>query len=817
MARTARLFAFVGVLWVAAFLRIHALYEYPVGVSADEAVNVIDVFHIATTGSFPMYEEDEGRAEPLYRILHTAGALLWGTDVWTMRLVAAWLGVVTIATACWLVLEVLADLSPRARFLGALVAGVALAVMLGHMTLTRSLFRPNLQLLCVAMSAGFALRTLRLARWQDAVAWGVWGGLTLYTYTSAWIYPLAFVGLGVTLLISYRASWRVWLPRVAVATLCALVVAAPVLYLVVTYPRGVFGRAEAITSASPELLDMLQNVYYQFFVRGDENPQYNVAFAPLLSAFWQPLFVLGMGAVLIRIRTRASLFLLAMLVVFNIPSLASNQAVHGLRIAHQYIAVVVVIGVGVGVLVHLALKTTRQTQIGAGLVLGVLAVQAWGAWGIYQHYWEHPEEGLTWYIHEEQLDSNEWFFRTDHRDLAGWIVAQDAPLLVPTHALAFQTVRAWLIPHFPIVQSIDTPPALPTGTRLLLPYALELGDLWRDTRDYALLDGNTITLLPPLDDDTHARLLAGISNAQRLERDGRIALMGVVQPVPEGLTLAFAPLHGGDAPLARFGDELTIEGWYGTDTLTGQANATFTPLWSTARPRLGHEYAAYLQLQTQDYERLANAEGLLLRWLYPTSIWEAGGRVPTTFTLALPDELPAGAYRLVMGVYYARRPYLPAESTVAQSLPNSATIGWVKVPPASTPTVPSDLSTLDVQIGDHIALLAIEQDNTPSGLTVRLYWQARTHRPALDATLFVHVLDAGGAIVAQQDTRPHGGAYPTFIWDAGEVVMTEHVLGVPPPNYSLRLGMYTLPYMGNLPVMKDGALLPSATLVLAGE
>ncbi len=68
-------------LLVAAVLRICQLNAFPAALSNDGAINVIDTFHIALTGNFLIYEEDEGRAEPLYRLVLAAAARLWGADV----------------------------------------------------------------------------------------------------------------------------------------------------------------------------------------------------------------------------------------------------------------------------------------------------------------------------------------------------------------------------------------------------------------------------------------------------------------------------------------------------------------------------------------------------------------------------------------------------------------------------------------------------------------------------------------------------------------------------------------------------------------
>jgi hypothetical protein len=59
------------------------------------------------------------------------------------------------------------------------------------------------------------------------------------------------------------------------------------------------------------------------------------------------------------------------------------------------------------------------------------------------------------------------------------------------------------------------------------------------------------------------------------------------------------------------------------------------------------------------------------------------------------------------------------------------------------------------------------------------------------------LLDAGGDTVAQHDSQPRDGTYPTSTWDTGEVVYDEHRLprpeGAPAlerEGYRLRVGLY---------------------------
>jgi hypothetical protein len=72
---------------------------------------------------------------------------------------------------------------------------------------------------------------------------------------------------------------------------------------------------------------------------------------------------------------------------------------------------------------------------------------------------------------------------------------------------------------------------------------------------------------------------------------------------------------------------------------------------------------------------------------------------------------------------------------------------------------------------------------------VRLYWQALGSAQE-NYTVFVHALDAGDRILAQNDAAPAGGARPTRGWAAGETIVDEHPLTVPSGTRALAVGLY---------------------------
>jgi hypothetical protein len=76
---------------------------------------------------------------------------------------------------------------------------------------------------------------------------------------------------------------------------------------------------------------------------------------------------------------------------------------------------------------------------------------------------------------------------------------------------------------------------------------------------------------------------------------------------------------------------------------------------------------------------------------------------------------------------------------------------------------------------------------------VTLYWWA-AGTPTQSYTVFTHVLDADGNLVASHDSFPANGAVPTETWVTGRVYADTHLIqlpvDLPPGSYRLVTGMY---------------------------
>ncbi len=189
-----------------------------------------------------------------------------------------------------------------------------------------------------------------------------------------------------------------------------------------------------------------------------------------------------------------------------------------------------------------------------------------------------------------------------------------------------------------------------------------------------------------------------------------------------------------------------------------------------------------------------------------TTTWQPGELVRDVFTLPLDAGRAPTGYRVQVAL-------LAPDGTpvLLQDGPNGAetwvSVGRAKLPPEET-AVPSTAVPINALFGEAIRLTHADfPGRVASGETfgLTLYWQVET-AVATDYTVFIHLLDAEGALVAGNDGQPFGGVYPTSFWSPGETLADAHPwqLNVLPGTYEIRVGLYQLETGQRLPLATGG-------------
>ena len=315
-------------LLAAAALRLHILPAIPPGLHYDEAANAILTGEISRGETLPIFIESYTGKEVLFFYFAAGLTRLVGESVFTLRLAAAFIGLITIAVTYWLGREM--GLSRQV----ALLAAALLAVSFWHLLFSRLGFRAISQPLLQALTAAALFRGVRREKWLWLVVAGIFLGLTAYTYLAARLFPVLLL-LALLPMLLNRKQWKLRWGQLGITAVTALLILSPLLTYFITHPDAFWVRIGQV-GTSPNGLTPLGGYLRSlemFFLRGDPYIRFNVPERPLFSLLWGTLMV-GGWIVLVsawkRLQTdwrrSATILLLATPLIMILPTaLATNE------------------------------------------------------------------------------------------------------------------------------------------------------------------------------------------------------------------------------------------------------------------------------------------------------------------------------------------------------------------------------------------------------------------------------------------------------------------------------------------------------------
>lgn len=213
------------------------------------------------------------------------------------------------------------------------------------------------------------------------------------------------------------------------------------------------------------------------------------------------------------------------------------------------------------------------------------------------------------------------------------------------------------------------------------------------------------------------------------------------------------------------------------------------------RPR--EDLVALIQVLDWSLEPIAGADCYPGRGTFPPTLWQPGVTYRDRYVLQI---APGANAPTVASLYTGLRH--PASGHLTATLPSGeqapAPLLLDDVPIRPTEPLPDDVTySVGARLGEAITLvgydITAEELQAGEAFTVTVVWRAEA-RPERDYTAFVHLMDASGALVAQDDHPPLGGRYSTSFWAPGEVVRDRYRLTLeedqPPCICVLQVGMY---------------------------
>ena len=241
-----------------------------------------------------------------------------------------------------------------------------------------------------------------------------------------------------------------------------------------------------------------------------------------------------------------------------------------------------------------------------------------------------------------------------------------------------------------------------------------------------------------------------------------------------------------------------------------------TLYWQALAP-MAEDYVLALQLVSPvpgDTTLRWNYNSWPGRGNYPTSAWQPGEVIADRYRFQLPEaDFPTRAWDLHLVLYLeetGERLPVQVNGTEAGDL---VLLTKLRVP-GDLPLCPEEGGVVsEVRFGEIVALTHAALIPDQGEVRVLMCWETLQPPPA-DYTVFVHLQNASGELVATGDGPPMGGAFPTSMWRPGDVILDDHRLAIGKVETGQRIvvGLYNLKDGSRLPAYVEGEPVPDGAV-----
>jgi len=202
---------------------------------------------------------------------------------------------------------------------------------------------------------------------------------------------------------------------------------------------------------------------------------------------------------------------------------------------------------------------------------------------------------------------------------------------------------------------------------------------------------------------------------------------------------------------------------------------------------------------------------------YPTTAWQPGEIIADRYRFSLPEAgFPTQAWDLHLVLYEEGSGERLPVRIDGQPAGDRLVLDRIRLQ-GQTPSCPDQARLeAEIQFAEAVHLTHAWVVPAEAHTRVLLCWQALQPLPA-DYQVFVHLLDASHTLVSTGDGPPMQGAFPTSLWQAGDVIADEHRLGVTVQEGTgqhIAVGLYRLEDGTRLPVSVDGQMIANGTVAI---
>ena len=737
-------------------LRLWAIDRVPPGLYTDEAADGIDALRVLA-GHYPIFFTGNQGREPLSIYAQAVAIWLVGPTPLALRLPAVAFGILTVA-ATYATFRAL--FGQRVGLFGSFF----LATSFWHLDLSRLGLRTASMPLFATLATFWLWRGTRSGRWRDYAVAGVFLAVDLYTYIPARLVP-AILGtwyLGILLVGVVKRHPARKLSDVqsllrggVITTIFFVVTVLPLADYFWLHPNAFWQRinAEASAQHAREPLSGFVQAIAGLVWTGDLNPRQDLPGLPLIAI---PVSLVGLLGLYVVLRRRDAPALLAIIwsAAMLAPAALSSEPAHGLRLVGELPFVFAFPALGLDWLLRLPRPDARR--LGVALTTMVLAFVAIATPVQYFLVWGKAPSTYDAF----QFDALDALRLTAH-------IPSGHPVFASTHdyegdsiPLRFDPSAAARARAFDGRQNFVFPANGSVGVYYVYPQSLMPSA------------GSPIM--------GHLTPIATVSDPFGAI-DGRLFFFRSISDLPR-------PNYPANATIAS---TVYLRGSDVTKVVQPGGDVHFVLWWNILRPPPSADWEFFAHLVARNGHKLIIDD---YDHGFPLRQWRTGDQVISWFTLHVPDNTPAGIADVNAGIFDpSTGTRLMLTDPNGHAVGNGLIVGPVRIdrPQAVSPP----MHPLDVRFGRSIHLLGYDvRTVSPNHLEYRLHWQSEAPL-ADDYTTFIHVLDAQGQVIAQDDHQPGGGEFPTSTWRVGETIVDPHSIQIPagaPRPTRVEIGMYLL-------------------------
>jgi hypothetical protein len=249
----------------------------------------------------------------------------------------------------------------------------------------------------------------------------------------------------------------------------------------------------------------------------------------------------------------------------------------------------------------------------------------------------------------------------------------------------------------------------------------------------------------------------------------------------------------------RFGPDIALLGYDLGSTSLEPGETLDLKLYWQALARPAEQYTLAIQLIAAtpgETDTLVNFNTWTGGGGYPTGLWHAGDIIVDPYHLQVPDQvaraqgwyLQVVLFRLSDGT---RLPFTLGGGPAGESAVLSLLRVGASEPVDASPPQADQLDPA-FYFEESIALDGLRMAMEGEVLELSMWW--RSVAPLYqDATIFLHLYDAEGQLIATADAPPLSGGFPTSLWQPGDRVRDERTVPLPEGGVSpvqLGIGWY---------------------------